>query len=485
MIPLNSKEILFYIVFSLTTFLITTGYLVFRYVNHIVIGPILFIVYLFPALFSIFLFWHASRKSPQSRNVFFGFFTVGSVVLLLFLSLEIFFRIINFPPVVTKYDQAHTQSTFNRFKTLMDLREKRLDALLFMSLSYLKKFSVVYNTDLFLSNVGNAYIVEYEEDDGVIVFQSDSNGLRNPAGLYENFGNFDVFLLGDSFTQGSSVPDGFTIADKIREKTRLSVYNAGLGGSGLITQLSLFIEYGLRKKPKNVVLIFIEGVSLSRAFSELNDARLNKYWENFESRDIYMKNSIRDKQLREILEIELLKKFLEYTETDLVKGRSHFSIKDFWGNSKVRLFLVRNFIEKVYEKNEGYPDCQKMGSGRELLERLFRYYQTATAKYGGNFSVVYLPDSRYYSISEWKNCEYDLMVSICKQLNIPMIDMVKVFARFDDPRVFFAKNYFEPRIGGHCNQKGYALIAEEIVTRTLLNRNESNLINQSAHAHKE
>jgi len=52
-----------------------------------------------------------------------------------------------------------------------------------------------------------------DEDDGLITIKTDENGSRNPQGLYDGSDILDVFLIGDSFTEGWSVPDGFTIVD--------------------------------------------------------------------------------------------------------------------------------------------------------------------------------------------------------------------------------------------------------------------------------
>ncbi len=462
---INKKEMFFYLGVSLVIVLTSTGYLVHRCVKQVAIGPIILSLYLFLLLFCFPLFIYASKKAIRARYLFFQFIAIGSSIAFVLLMVEIFFREINFPPIMKRDEIATTRLNSNRLKALIALKEKKLNATLFVAPGSLRKFSDTYNTDLYLSNMGNAHIVEYEEDDGLLVYISDSNGFRNPAGLYESSASFDVFLLGDSFTQGSSVPDGYTIADQIRKKTNLTVYNTGIGSSGLITQMAIFMEYGLRKKPKNVVLVFIEGVGLSRAIRELTDERLKHYWENFTLQDIYSKNYLKDQDIREFVEGELLRKLLEYVEKDVEANKTSFSLKEFYESSKLRLFLNRNFIEIYSERNEGFSIW---GSGAEgTVERLFKYYQSATKEYGGNFSVVYLPDSRYYASEKWPDYEYQMVISLCDQMNIPVVDMVKVFAEFDNPRDFFATNYYDPKIGGHCNKKGYELVAKEIVDKLL------------------
>ncbi|OGX27135.1 MAG: hypothetical protein A3D10_01780 [Omnitrophica WOR_2 bacterium RIFCSPHIGHO2_02_FULL_48_11] len=468
---MSKKELFFYLLVSLTIILTFTGYLAYRYVKHVVIGPLIFLLYLFLLLFCAPLFIHAVKKSIHARYLFFKFIAMAGAIVFILLVTEIFFREINFPPMMKKDEIAVTRLNLERIKTLIALKEKGLNAMLFVAPGYMRKFSNADNSDLYLSNMGNAYLVEYEEEDGLIVYKSDSNGFRNPANLYESSKSFDVFLLGDSFTQGSSVPDGYTIADKIREGANVTVYNAGIGGSGLITQLAIFLEYGLRKKPKNVVLVLVEGVGLTRAYLELNDDHLKRYWESLSPRSLYQKNSVKDEHLREFAETESLNRLLEYAEKDVERNKVYFSLKDFFASSRVKLFLKINFIEKNSEKNEGFPNCEKMESSEKIIEKLFKYYQSVTKEYGGNFSVVYLPDSRYYSSANWQDCEYQMVLSLCQEMDIPVVDMVKKFSEFSDPRSFFAVNYYDPKIGGHCNRKGYELVAKEIVNQLSLKGN--------------
>jgi len=99
-------------------------------------------------------------------------------------------------------------------------------------------------------------------------------------------------LFGDSYAEGFSVPDGYTIADVIRRDTSFSVYNAGKGGVGLVHKLAIFIEYGLGKSPEYAVLVMPEGASLNRATQELEVEQLRRYYEEHTSVRLLDKNPL-------------------------------------------------------------------------------------------------------------------------------------------------------------------------------------------------
>jgi len=457
---IQKKESLFYTILSSIILLGFSGYLILRLIRHLMIGPVVLTIYFIVLAFFVPLLTFAVKKSNKARYVLIEF----GIIILLFFMFDISLRIIDFPHAS---DSKYARARYNRMKALMSLREKGFKAMPFIPPGTMGQFSKDYGIDLYLSNIGNSYIIGEEEDDGLIVFKTDSIGFRNETGLYENNESFDIFLLGDSFAQGSWVPDGFTIPDYIRKEINLSVYNAGYSGTGLITQLAIFLEYGLRKKPKNVVLLYNEAVFLNRALVELENNILKRYFEDFESNDILAKNSVKDEQLKTIIETEYLKLVLGYMEEDLRKGGKEFSLKKYIYDSKI-LLLIQRLMQNY--RGEGYPDCEKVKVSRNIVKRVFRRYKQETEKYGGKFWVVFLADTRFF-FKRWPDCEYKMVSSICNHLDIPFVDTVKVFNKFENPKDFFASNPYVSTIGGHCNRKGYELVAKEIVRQLRNSRN--------------
>lgn len=460
---MRGVELGFYLIFSLTLLVSFFIYLIIRLVFDIKMGPIILGIFFIVFSISILLLLFTINKSIKARYMFLEVI----LLLLLLLGIDIFLRIINFPPV---YDFKHVQHRYSKLKTLVSLRGEGLKTMPFVPPDMMRRFHKEYGIKLYFGNAANSYIVGDSEDDGLIVYKSDANGFRNKSGLYENVEVFDVFLLGDSFAQGSWVPDGFTVSDYITKETGLSVYNAAYGGTGLITQLAIFLEYGLKKKPKDVILLYVEGIFFNRALQELDNVILKKYFQEQKPLNIVKENKIKDKQLENITNFEYLKLLLDYQERELSRTKALFFLSKFIHSSKV-LMLIQRFTQgKGHPGGEGYPDCEKIYSEKSIIKSVFKCYKREIEKYGGRFSVVYLADTRFY-VSNWPDCEYRIVSLLCKDIDIPFIDLVNTFNRQKNPKVFFARNAYMPTIGGHCNRKGYELVAREITKQLLLKKN--------------
>ena len=359
----------------------------------------------------------------------------------------------------------------------------------------------------FLSNIGNALTVYDEESDGLITSNADENGFRNEKGLYSNTQSFDVFLIGDSFTEGCCVPDGFTIADYIRQDTAFSVYNAGKNGAGLIHKLAVFIEYGLSKKPKNVVLIMPEAASLNRSIRELRIPQLRQYYEEHGSRDLLEKARQKD----ELLKAEVLSRLATAREerfNDQYGGPNVGSplgslTNSLNANSRIVQLIhsnraLVNFLRFLPENDgtdltpverfglgEGVPrrdEPEIIGRGEGvsipdqperrlvIMEEVVTWLDGRIREYGGTLFVVYIPKARCFAAGEWPEWEHQMVIEPTRELDIELIDLVPVF---DDGgrRNLFAYSMQKSYAGGHPNREGYRLIADQIVERLLTNNN--------------
>lgn len=72
----------------------------------------------------------------------------------------------------------------------------------------------------------------------------------------------DVVMLGDSFIEGWFVSDGETCADRLADRTGLTVANLGQSGYGTLQELRMLELYGLALRPRLVVWFFYEGNDL-------------------------------------------------------------------------------------------------------------------------------------------------------------------------------------------------------------------------------
>ena len=467
----------FYAVFSPIVFILFSLFIWIKLKKSLILGSVTLwdythaigygtlLAYTLCTIFCTLSFIFALKKSAKIRA---AFFSILVTCLIVFGSIEIFLKIINYPPGMDNFDVVMTRSKYKRLKTLIEFQQKGIKVGPFIPPGVLRRFRDDYKINFYLTGIGNSLIIGDEEDDGLVVYPSDANGLRNPPGLYEKTDRFDVFLVGDSFTMGCWVQDGFTIADNIRKKTKLSVYNAGYGSTGLLTNLAFFIEYGLPKKPKDFILVVSEAVSLNRMVSELQDPQLKEYLDTFQSKSLIEKNSTKDRELERAVNMEHLKTLLKYEEKEAAKVKSGFSFKRLIHSSNIISLFIRNHIRWARYAGEGWPDCSGMDGHKKSVERMFRYYQQVTEVYGGKFSVVFLPDTRFY-IEGYSDCEFFALRDLCQKMNIPFVDMLGAFNDTGDPKSFMADNPlpYRPKLCGHCNRKGYQLVADKIIEEIL------------------
>lgn len=100
----------------------------------------------------------------------------------------------------------------------------------------------------------NEKFITYNEDSEEVVIHTDALGFRNPEVNKE----YDVVLLGDSFTSAANTKDDLTFANLLN-KAGITVYNAGIDGTGTIHQAHILDDVLQKIKPKLVILNFYLG----------------------------------------------------------------------------------------------------------------------------------------------------------------------------------------------------------------------------------
>ena len=382
--------------------------------------------------------------------------------ILILITAELILRLLNFPIIESLASQTQIYKTT---KKVFELNEQGIETFPFIAPDHLRLLSNL-KQEPFLSNIPNVTVVSDEEDDGMIFYKTDENGFRNESGSYDQNSTFNFFLLGESHTQGAGVSKGYIFSDQLRKKTSLSVYNAGMGGTGLLHQLGIFIEYGLPKKPKNVILTIVEAVSLRRAQSELRYPVLKKYSQNFSPYHIVKKKAHQTDILKHYVLSEYLKSLVKLLEEKnnqhSLKAKKNTWLSRLKANSKI-LRLINLYLAPYHKDREGYPHCNSLSEDKETLALIVSYFKKTTHKWGGNFYVLYLPNTRWF-LKQWTDCEYEMVINLCKELEIPLIDMVAILKRYPNPKLFYAHNKYVPSIGGHPNRLGHELIADQMIS---------------------
>jgi hypothetical protein len=101
-----------------------------------------------------------------------------------------------------------------------------------------------------------------------VTYRTDANGFRNDQTIKQA----DLVFIGDSFTEGASVPLENTFVQLVGKTTNRAVVNLGCGYYGAQQELIVLRRYGLTFNPRVVVWQIFEG-------NDLSDARRFADWQ--------------------------------------------------------------------------------------------------------------------------------------------------------------------------------------------------------------
>ena len=95
----------------------------------------------------------------------------------------------------------------------------------------------------------------------VVSYNTDANGFRNPPGVE----TADIAFIGDSFTEGGTIPLENTFPRLVEKQLRTRIINLGRGGYGPPQELAVLWKYALRYQPKTIVWTLFEGNDIKDA----------------------------------------------------------------------------------------------------------------------------------------------------------------------------------------------------------------------------
>ena len=95
----------------------------------------------------------------------------------------------------------------------------------------------------------------------VVAYRTDENGFRNPSQL----ARADIVFIGDSYTEGATIPEEDTFVRRLGQLTGLSVVNLGRGAYGAPQEQIVLKRFGLSYAPRVVVWQLFEGNDLADA----------------------------------------------------------------------------------------------------------------------------------------------------------------------------------------------------------------------------
>jgi hypothetical protein len=291
-----------------------------------------------------------------------------------------------------------------------------------------------------LSNVSNANVVECNEGLGYFQFRSDEHGFNNPPGVTS--GAVDVAVVGESLALGHCVLSGKSVVDLVRERHPRTA-NFSVAGARVLSQLATFREYVEPLQPSTV--LWFVNVNFADPREEEDQPMLRKYLadpsfsQNLRERQDEVDSVVRDIVIPAIL------------QSDQALGNEL--------ERPVPLSRLVKFREVRSLMDLG-PALRRPGPPVRLphFDRAIHLAARTVTSWGGRLIVVVLPT---YALSMGQRASvarYDAVMAVLGASTLQVVDGPALFAADEDVRGLFTL-----RIENHPNERGHALLANEIL----------------------
>ena len=291
------------------------------------------------------------------------------------------------------------------------------------------------NVPFALSGLSNSETIYCNENGYYSIYQSDRYGFNNPDNEWDKK-EIEYLLVGDSFTHGTCINRPNDISSVLRNLSKKSVLNLGIGGNGPLIEYATLREY-LNTNVKNVLWIYFEGNDLGDLENEKTNNILINYLKdlNFTQNLKFKQNDI------DILLSNLIKEKEREKEREREINTSEFDLIKF-----IKIYNTRVSILPAPELTP-IPEFKKI---LQLAKEL-------TDKNNSKLYFVYLPGYNRYK-TMYDNTNYSSVKNIVTELEIPFIDIHKeVFENEQNPLKLFP---FE--LPTHYSIEGYKKVTETI-----------------------
>lgn len=293
-----------------------------------------------------------------------------------------------------------------------------------------------------LGGISLADTIGANEDGRYMTYTADEHGFHNPPGVW-NLPQLDIAAIGDSFTQGQSVPSEANFVASVRRRWPKTL-NLGYSGNGPLLETAAMIEYLPQRKPKVVLWFLCEdndvGEDLER---ELPSPLLRKYRkERSKLQNLEARQSEIDKQLRAYVERVRLKPEVQATNWRSLLG-------------------LERLRQTAYALARPAPDRW------DVFQQILGEARDTVKGWDGKLYLVYLPS--HFNVREtWLRSRqrgtpqqrHERVLNIARDLNIPSIDIEPVFANAG-PKL---ETFIYPH-RGHFTAAGYAEVGRAVVER--------------------
>jgi lysophospholipase L1-like esterase len=451
------------------------------------LGPALY--YFVPAIMSLLLF--GSLTWSSARKVNFALVLVSTVISIYAAeaTLSVWYSL---PSVVQRQQlQVRLASAKKlgipfdprtKIEVIRDLRKRGIDAgpSLFPQLKLepnnsTRESAFKNNGSDFLplASISNKMTVVCNEGGQYLTYRSDAHGFNNPENAWSAT-PMAVVALGDSYVQGWCVSPEDNFVALIRQRYPATL-NLGIEGDGPLTMLATLREYGERLKPKLVLWFYYEGNDLVDLAKERQTPLLLNYFSAGFTQNLFDRQGEIDRALNEYSR-SIEDKYETRKFEEIVNLRRSFAGLSTVENLVKLGTLRQNFglmpgeaqpISTVDADSLAESRARKMKDLIDLMRETLREANRSVQAWGGKIYFIYLPGrGPYESTKNGAHPDRDMVLQAVASVGLPIIDIYKVFTSEADPL-----SLFPMRNGGHYNEQGHQLVAEEVL-RSIPSTNE-------------
>ena len=299
-----------------------------------------------------------------------------------------------------------------------------------------------------LGGISNKTTVLCNESGQYQSYESDEHGFHNPRGIW-SVNRIDVVAVGDSFTQGHCVSSDRNFVALIRNQYP-NTLNLGMNGQGPLITFATFKEYAQPLKPKVVLWFFWEGNDIADLDTERKSPLLRRYLESDFSQSLTQRQRDIDDALASYIE-------LEYA-TVSAKAKSIINWKA--GHFLRGLITLSDLRQRI---GLAWSNSSDLELDFDVLHRALKEARQLVEAWGGKLYFVYLPEHWRYANPSYAEDFHDRVVLLVENLDIPLIDVHRVFQAQPDPLALFPF-----RRMGHYNEAGHKIVADSVVQQYLL-----------------
>ncbi len=300
-----------------------------------------------------------------------------------------------------------------------------------------------------LSGISNSKTVHCNENGYYSIYQSDRYGFNNPDEEWNNK-IVEYIVVGDSFVAGECVNRPNDIPSNLRKLSNKSVLNLAYSSNGPLIEYATLREY-LNLNAKKVLWFYFEGNDLRNLVSEeKNDILLNYLNDPNFSQNLKLKQDEINSLANDLIKIERKKERIKKEKDNFIYNFINF-IK------LLNLRVLLSIIPSASISTEPYQEQYKLDRFKQIL----RLTKDLTNKNNSDLYFVYLPDINRFTKKNYDNAYFSLIKDLCKNLNIPFINVHKEILKTNiNPLTLFAYEFGTPHFNIEGNKKVSTIVYE-------------------------